>query len=176
MAENARLMARLEALNQASSAVSVVQPVQQLIEEPTIEQEPLQLSNLQSLQLIKPEPQHIDQQSPLYMEFSPSAKPSNASLDNIQPALNALLNLNALQAALNQATSTALNPVVTNPMTSIDSTAAALLNVLANNNIGALPALNATAPNVLPFRNIDLINDGLIPNVPLLYPYNTNAC
>jgi hypothetical protein len=132
LAESARLMARLDALNQQAPIVE------------------------ESLQLVRPEPQHLDQQSPLYMEFSPSAKPSNASLDSLHPALNALLNLNALQMALNQVTTTS-------------ATAALLSSVLAANQ-----QINLNPP-ILPIRNIDLINNGLIPKLPLLYPYN-NSC
>lgn len=137
IAKNARLMAHLEALKQQASIIP---------EEP---------------QLARPEPQHLDQQSPLYTEFSPSAKPSNASLDNFHPALNALLNLNALQMALNQVnTAPALTSV----------TSALLSSVLAANT--PMPQINL---NPLPIRNIDLINDGLIPKLPLLYPYG-NSC
>lgn len=194
MAENARLMARLGALNQQNpiatpviqstvgesmtiqSAVEGPMTIQSAVEEPmVIQQEP---QPFHALQLIKPEPQHLDQQSPLYMELSPSAKPSNASLncDDLNK-LTALLNLNALQAALNQATSNvaaSFNTSINNQMSSVDSTTAALLSSVLANSANQL-ALNST-PSLLPFRNIDLINDGLLPSLPLLYPYNTNAC
>lgn len=172
--ENARLKARLEELKQNPS-VAIVQQLPELVEEvEQIEQieEPITTEPLQLLQLVKPEPQHLDtqQQSPLFMEYSPSAKPSNASqLDN--STLNALLSLNALQTALNQAQLNSM-PMVS----SLDSTAA-LLNAalsVSNSNTFGFGQSNLLCS---PFRNnIDLINEGLLPTLPLLYPYNSNAC
>jgi len=171
--ENARLKARLEELKQNRS-VAIVQQIPQL-PEPEVVEEPIttQSEPLQLLQLVKPEPQHFDnqiqQQSPLFMEYSPSAKPSNASqFDN--STLNALLSLNALQTALNQAQLNSM-PMVS----SLDSTAALLNAALSvnSNTLGFAPSNLLCAP----FRNnIDLINEGLLPTLPLLYPYNSNAC
>ncbi|KAI6177351.1 BMA-MDL-1, isoform a [Aphelenchoides bicaudatus] len=158
LAEQARLQARLEALSQQQPIVQqIIVEEQQVVEEPIVSQ-PLQLPNLQSLQqLVKPEPQHAEQQ---FLEFSPSAKPSTASLDT---TLSALLNLNALQAALNQATT----PVQPTPISSVESTAALLNSVLSNSL--CLPAI--TQPVCQPFRDL-LTQEGLIPRLPLLYPYN----
>jgi hypothetical protein len=94
------------------------------------------------------------------MEFSPSAKPSSASLDS---TLNALLNLNVLQAALSQAV-----PVQQQP-TPISTVGSVLLNSVLTNQL----CLPVNQPLCTPFRSMDLVQEGLLPRLPLLYPYNS---
>ncbi|KAI6215607.1 Helix-loop-helix DNA-binding domain protein [Aphelenchoides besseyi] len=205
LADNLRLQERLAALkNQQGVIVEPQQPstvdTQQLlngqihddapmVQVPTQQQSVPQIDVQTSIQmptqpsqlLIKPEPQHVSHSSPMYMEFSPSAKPSVVPVPTgLPPSLATLLP--QLAAALQQQ-----QTAIANNNAELISSAAALLqnqnNTPLMNNVGLnVTSIAPTQPTSLLSNNllytsfrstpIDLVNDGLLPSLPLLYPYS----
>ncbi|KAI6201974.1 BHLH domain-containing protein [Aphelenchoides besseyi] len=206
LADNLRLQERLAALkNQQGVIVESQQPstvnTQQLLngqiheEVPMVQvstqqqsvpqidvQTSMQMPTQPSQLLIKPEPQHVSHSSTMYMEFSPSAKPSIVPVPaGLPPSLASLLP--QLAAALQQQQQTA----ITNNNAELISSAAALLqnqnSAPLMNNVGLnVTSIAPTQTNSLLSNNllytsfrstpIDLVNDGLLPSLPLLYPYS----